>query len=365
MKNLPFSSVPPWVAADRVDDVVGLAEWLLTILLGPVDRSPGQGSIYAALVERRNKCRPDSGDWRALAPQPEVNSLLGRMVSILQGKAIDSDELGFSTAVDRAMLQHLNRTPALAGRADALRQISADAETEMERYFSDRWLRHLNGLDGLRPAPESLAEIMADFPYYDGYRELVAAEAALLATPRRIIFGGGGPLPISGLLLASITGAEVVVVDADAETAARSSQLIRAMEGRRLIPVGQVEVCHADVADMSLAEPCSGIVVASLVGPDAKIRLAQRLSGELTSPPPLILRSAIGMCARLAYRPAPRAAVVASGLKFCGELVPANHIIKGLDPSLGQRFDVRSDLGERLLGVLSASVLNSTEIYQA
>ena len=336
---------PPWVEPTQLEDAALLAEKLLKVMLGTTDGRPlAKTSIYEALSERRRMCRPDLGDWRPLAPQPEVNSLLRHLVAILQGTGFMSPNAGIATAVDRMMSERVDECPGLSARADALRQICAEAETEMERHFSSRWSARLANEDAASGL-QSLAEVMSDFPYLDGYRELVAAEAALLRKPSRIIFGGAGPLPISGLLIASMTGADVVLVDSDDRATARSSQLIRALEERGLIRPGRISVQCEDLAEVSLERPCDGIIVASLVDPDAKIRLAQRL-GEHAGPRPLlILRSAIGMCARLAYRAVPRDAVVATGLKYAGELAPANHVVKGLDPATA--LQVRRQDGPR------------------
>ncbi len=283
------------------------------------------------------------------------------MVSILQGSALSVADMSVGTAVDRVMMSWVDASPSLTERAQCLRGISGDAETEMERYFSSQWLAWLER--GSNRA-ETLTDIVTRFPYYEGYRELVAAESTLLDEPKRVVFGGGGPLPISGLLLASLTGAQVVLVDADEEAVARSARLVRALERRELIQRDQVVLRHQDLADVSLEDAEDGIIVASLVDSATKIRLAQRLSRYRDSIP-LILRSAIGMCARLAYHRAPRQAVVAAGLHFRGELVPANHVVPSVDSEVASQFDVRSEQGGELLGVLSSSVLNSVELYAA
>ena len=352
----------PWLEPKQINEVALLADDLLEGLLGPTPPPARQrSSIYAALAERRRQCREEAGDWRALAPQPEVNRLLGRMVAILQGSAIASSDAGVRTAVDRLMLHRVDASPDLAARANALREISADAETEMERHFSARWLL---ALTRVHDGPASLLDVMSDFPYYDGYQELVAAEASLLTTPKQIIFGGGGPLPISGLLLASITGAQIILVDVNKAAAVRSFELIDALVQKGFIHRGQIEVRHQDLVNVSLEASCDGIIVASLVDAETKIHLARRLS-QCSDAPPLILRSAIGLCARLAYRAAPRASVTSTGLRYRGELVPQNHVVKGLDPDVADRFDVRSDQASDILGVLSSSVLNSAELYTA
>ena len=364
MSELPPPTAPSWLDAHRINEATVSAENLLRIVFGSTHDAPAaEPSIYARLVERRDRCRPDLGDWRALAPQPEVDRLLGRMVAILQGKVLQANEGSLDAAIDRVMSSRVDGCATLTARANNLRRISAEAEKEMERHFSNQWLEVLTDKIYSRVEPTSLVSLMSDFPYYDGYRELVVAEAALLSTPRRCIFGGCGPLPISGLLLALTTGAEVVLVDSDPQAAERCSQLIRALERRGFIPSDQIEVRHQNLSEISLDEPCDGIFVASLVNAEAKIRLAQRLGESIDPPPPLILRSAIGMCARIAYHAAPREAVVAAGLKYCGELVPSNHIVKGLDPVMARHFDVRSDRAEDLLGTLSSSVLNSAELY--
>ena len=350
--------VAPWLQRSRAEEVAAQADRLLHDILGSTD-APDQPSIHAQLVARRARCRPDLGDWRALAPQPAVNQLLGSMVNILQGRALRSAELGLVTAIDRAMVRRIDRSTTLTQRARELRQISAEAEAEMERTYSRRWCELVR-----RDGVASLTDVVTHFPYHDGYRELVAAEVSLLSSPKRVIFGGGGPLPISGLLVASLTGAEVVVVDAEEQAVEQSLRLLHALEARALIPRAQVTVVRANVADMPLETPCDGIIVASLVNPEAKIQLARRVA-EDASGPPLILRSAIGMCARTAYLAAPRTAVEAAGLNYRGELVPSNHVVSGLDPSVASRFDVRSERSHVIIQRLSTSVLNSAELYTA
>ena len=333
-------------------------------LLGPTEALPAAGSsIYHSLIEHRDRRASDLGGRSTLAPNPSLNALLGQMVGILQGEGFGPQEMKFATAVDRAMARRVDACPTLASRAKELRQIAKAAEAEMERHYSNRWIERLSDATWSSPHRRSLSELMNDFPYRDGYVELVQAEAKLLDEPQHIVFGGAGPLPISGLLLASITGARVVLIDSDAAAVQQASRLIEGLQKRDLIGPDQVEVRHEDLAEVALTESCGGIVVASLVDTDAKLRLARRMVAEPAPRPPLILRSAIGLCGRLAYHAIPRDAVIATGLRYRGELVPANHVVNGLDPLTAQHFDVRTERSGTLLGIVSSSVLNSTELY--
>jgi len=57
---------------------------------------------------------------------------------------------------------------------------------------------------------------LSDFPYYKSYVSTIAAEAAFLREPKRILFIGSGPVPLSAILFArKFPRAQVDIMDVD------------------------------------------------------------------------------------------------------------------------------------------------------
>jgi hypothetical protein len=355
-------------------------------------------SLFALLDARMRKCAPERGELSALAPCPEVNAALGRLVAIIQGDHELDRELEQAVRLD--LVQRIQAEPRLRARAHRLRSIAGVAETAMEQHYSQALLAQLSEVQrplGPQPAgglrTELLERCLVNFPYTRNYRLLTAAELRLLQHPappllirsthwedlsraqrqrleaelaqlrlrvarrelrelswhkQTFAVCGAGPLPVTGLMLHTLTGARVSLIERDARAVEMSRALVVQLERLQVLERGAVSVVHADVAE--LTPRAEVVLVASLVDNAAKLQLTERLRVGDRAPGfhALLLRSAGSLCAELAYEPIETLCFTDPSLPFCGESVPATDV--------AQRT-------ERL--VRSArEVLNNTELYR-
>lgn len=360
-----------------------------------LDELFGSHSIHDALDARLRACDTARSDLRALAPCVEVNALLGRVVSIIQGDyGAPPPDPETELLVRIALEQQIAAEPLLRERAGRIRRSAAVAETAMEQHYSRTLCAELQAVrepfspqvaGRLRTA--LLERCLINFPYTRNYRLLTLAELRLLQHPapplllraahaarlplaqrqrfeielaklraraargtalgceHTVAVCGSGPLPLSGLMLHTFTDARVQLIERDTSAVAQSRALIAELERLQIIAAGKVEVVHADLAEHT---PRAHVVlVASLVDNTVKQQLVQRLRASDTLHA-LLLRSASSLCAELAYEPVDTLQLTDPSLPFCGEQVPATDV---------------QHRSEHL--VCSArEVLNNTELYR-
>lgn len=374
------------------------AEALLAELFG---RMPAD-SIYERLAQRHRACDTARADVRALSPCPEVNRSLGRLVAIIQGEH-SSPSFSSSPAHERALrtqlLRRITSSPELRARAHHLRSVAGLSEHALEQHWSEILLPRLRSFLPMSRPPaigtlrvRALTACLAGFPYIDNYLQLTAAEIALLERPaiplwlrtperaalprtlrqdfdralaqlpaasalstlwpeRTIIVAGCGPLPITGLLMHALTGARVRLLDRDARALYAARTWVSELERLAILPPGAVRVADADVATLTFAPrtPSDVLLIAGLVDVDAKLQLARRWQQQ-PAPALLLLRSARGLCAELAYPPVPSHIVSHPALPFCGESVPQPLVEPGEHSALVHA---------------PRAVLNTSELYRS
>ncbi|MBT8227662.1 MAG: nicotianamine synthase [Dactylosporangium sp.] len=213
------------------------------------------------------------------APSPVVNALFADLVSAcVRAETVDA----------RSVLED----PRIHEVRSDLIRLCAEGEGLLERDWARRALA----------AEDPQAETAA-FPYRDNYEQLARFEAHALAgagydpgATRRACFIGGGPLPLSGVLLYRNLTAEVTIVDRDAEAVDLSARLVG-----RLVPGGGIRVMLADAtsdSDMVRAAcGCDVVVLAALVGlTRTQKQVVLRAVGAALKPGAhLVVRSAEGL----------------------------------------------------------------------
>ncbi len=201
------------------------------------DRRPGPGHPagasargMSARLAVRSCAHPDTGPSRAsttaaevrelhaalaarpsLVPGPGTDELFGRLVSL----AIDPEAARDAEAV--------LADPLVAPILPGLRRLCADGEFELERSWARRVIGH----------PDPRAEL-ARFPYHRNYRDLTRLEHHAVAgltdrPPRRVLFIGSGPLPLTSLLLAEHHGCRVDNLDVEPAATALGEELAAAL----------------------------------------------------------------------------------------------------------------------------------------
>jgi nicotianamine synthase len=176
--------------------------------------------------------------------------------------------------------------PEIVELRPRLVELSAQGEYELEVAWAER-------ITTSRAPGRTLAR----FPYADNYRALSRLERRLLqaaaAPPRRTLFVGAGPLPLSALLLATHLDTTVVCVDRDAGAVELAEAVAARLDGvgsRLIFRHGDV-VARDDLADYDL------VVVAALVGLTAETKRHVLQSVRRTMAPGalLVARSAHGL----------------------------------------------------------------------
>lgn len=371
-------------------------------------------SLYERLAARARMTGPEAGDLRALAPCPEVDSALGRLVGIIQGDyARHTAGIVLNpqaeACIREAVLRRLRGDAQLRAKAQHMRAIAALAETAMEHHYAQLLCEQLQRerVAFTRPPAGALRtrlleRCLAAFPYSRSYRLLALAELRLLqqparprlfrdvhtrtlqgfererferelsllrswdqAVPRkplrtlRFAVCGAGPLPVSGLMLHTLTDAQVVLIERDPKAAAAARRLIKELERLRVLRDSAVEVAEADAAQLSFERSdcrCDVLLVASLVDAAGKAALARRLqaAASCSSVHHVLARSAGALCAELAYEPLDTLQWSELGLPFCGEQTP------GAPPSPERH----ASTDHEQLVHSPPEVLNSTELFR-
>lgn len=112
------------------------------------------------------------------------------------------------------------------------------------------------------------------FPYYDNYVQLTQLEYHSLHltgnhNPKRALFVGSGPLPLSGILLAQQYGLKVDTIDNDTQAVEVSQQLID-----RLGLADAVRITQADATTYTRYGEYDVVFLAAMVGLNAQAKQA-------------------------------------------------------------------------------------------
>lgn len=195
-------------------------------------------------------------------PSPEVNTLFTSLVSW----AVDIKES------EGDMLSEEDK--------EDLRSICSTAEYEMEKYWAQKILE---------------GQSIKDFWYYKNYSELTHLEWSSICYCKehrhKVLFIGGGPLPMTSIILALEHGIESIVLEKDEEAYSLSKEVIK-----RIGLEKDIKVLQADAFTYSKYHDFNTIFVASLVGAsdDEKIKLFENIKINSDKHVHLIVRSAWG-----------------------------------------------------------------------
>jgi nicotianamine synthase len=217
-----------------------------------------------------------------LEPGPVVNGMFADLVRICEYRS------GENAGV-------ILNDPRITAVTAQLRQLCAVGEFLLERY----WARRIIGAD----TPD---DHLAAFPYLPNYQELTTLELHTLAGVgveltklRRVCFLGGGPLPLSAMLISQQLSIPVDVIDLSDEATALGREV-----AQRVSLSAQVHFHQADAADFDSVADSDVVVLAALVGLDrvAKRQVLEALSARMSAGSMLVIRSSHGL-RRLLYPP--------------------------------------------------------------
>ncbi|MFV0523546.1 MAG: nicotianamine synthase family protein [Acidimicrobiales bacterium] len=244
------------------------------------------------------------------------------------------------------------------------------AEGAMERHYASEIAQAATGQAPVSAAPpgsdlahERLRHALRRFPYGRNYEQLVRAELegvgpAAAAAPLHMC--GAGPLPLTGIWWHVLTGAEITLVEIEQEAAEVSQRVLEALAVSGVLDVDMVTVCVADAASVDLGP--GHVMAASLLPLDTVLRLTERRAAGPHRDGLLLIRSAAGLVARLAYERVDVDQLTALGAQWVGTVAPASTM--GAPPTT--RPDVGIGPGWPVpVTHAPAGVLNVTEVLQA
>ena len=243
----------------------------------------------------------------ALEPGPVVNQQFAELVRLCEYRSGED-------------ARHVLRDPRIQAVIPRLRRLCAAGEFALERA----WARSIIGAED----PQARLE---DFPYRANYEELTTLELHALAgvgldllTVHRVCFLGGGPLPLSALLMSRDLGVPVDVVDLSGEATALGAQV-----AQRVSRSSQVHFHQADAADFDQSSDSDVVVLAALVGleREAKHRILQTLSARMRTGSMLVIRSSHGL-RTLLYPPVELADL--GGWRPLAVLHPLNDVVNSV-----------------------------------
>jgi nicotianamine synthase len=239
------------------------------------------GSRHADVVVDLLRLYQELSALPTLSPNAHTNAVFSELVRL--ATHLEDDQ------VARQILAHPDVRRIIPG----LRSLCSAGEFELE----GAWTRQI--IASLDPQRE-----LREFPYFANYEQLTRLEhhAVLGVTgcaPRRVLFVGAGPLPLTSLLLAGRYGhTEIDNVDIDPEATRLAARLAEALHVSSLrFRCADVLAC-TDVADYDM------VCLAAMVGPHPgdKTRVIKHLYRHMKPGALLLARSAHSL-RTLLYRP--------------------------------------------------------------
>ncbi len=211
-----------------------------------------------------------------LVPGPDTNAVFGDLVRDTLAERIVDD-----------------LTP---DRRAAFCEHCAKAECALERAWAERIAASKDPHTELR-----------QFPYVDNYERLAAWEYASILqiarrAPRKILFVGSGPLPLSAWFLSRFPDVRMTVLDRDTDALTLGKAALLALGAGETITH-----IHADAEQFDGYAAFDTIIIAALVGEtDSDLRsIFDRLAAHVTPSADVIARSVHGTRSLL-YRPVPQ-----------------------------------------------------------
>lgn len=210
-----------------------------------------------------------------LKPTPKTNEVFSNLVTFCLNA--QPEDITLSTD-DIARLQNL----------------SAKAESEMEAHWAERIILSKD------PNMELLS-----FWYYKNYTELVGVEYShfykLKESCKNVLFAGGGPLPLTSIILARQYGMTCTVLENNKECYELSTKLVTSLGLEK-----NVTVLYEDAASYSKYEAFDLVYVAALVGLDtiSKSNIILSVYNKMKKGSLLLCRSSYG-ARTLLYPPVP------------------------------------------------------------
>ena len=231
-----------------------------------------------------------------LNPSDQVNSLFQELVSCVLDTSIKN------TLTENQMKK--------------LREKASKAEYLLEKYWAKRILNS--------PNPK---EILMSFPYFHNYFRLTTLEwnalkgCELHDHHKKAVFIGGGPLPLTAIILAKSYGIEVVSLEKSKEAADTSKRLIA-----RLNLGDKIKIVNCSGEEFTKYKEFPVILLASLAGdsPKEKEKIIRQIRDNSTKDTHILIRSSYGK-RKILYSPLKNSMCL--DLEKIAEIRPLNDLI--------------------------------------
>ncbi len=139
-----------------------------------------------------------------------------------------------------------------------LRKLSSEAEYEMEVHWADKIIKSKNPNDELKK-----------FWYYKNYEDLVTLEhiniISINKKVKKVLFVGGGPLPLTAIVLATKYNKDCIVLEKDELSFLKSSELISKLKLDK-----QIKIINIKAENYNAYNEYDLIYLAALVGENEK-----------------------------------------------------------------------------------------------
>jgi len=218
--------------------------------------------------------------------------LYKKIISLKSLKPSKSTNQTFASLVS-FVLDHQNTVSLNKKQINKLQTICSKAEYELERYWVKRILRSKDS-----------AEELEKFPYIDNYRKLTQMEWYSLLSytthkSHNVLFAGGGPLPLTAIILAQKYIGKVTVIDTDKHACELATKLINKIGLDK-----KINVINADAEGFANYADFNVVMVAALAGveDDTKKKILEKIKSDSKTNTHILARSSWGL-REILYRP--------------------------------------------------------------
>lgn len=207
-----------------------------------------------------------------LTPSKEVNSLFSQLVKY----ALTSSKNKFTKA-----------------QINSLQLISSKAEFELERFWTEKIVQSKN--------PK---KTLSKFPYLKNYQKLTQIEwySLLSCTSHKkhnILFAGGGPLPLTAIVLAEKYNQHITILDIDKTACELAIRVVKSLKLEKRIKIINSDAsCFADYKNFNV------IMIAALAGTTKYVKqeILKQIKSTSLKGTHILARSSFG-ARELLYRP--------------------------------------------------------------
>lgn len=220
-----------------------------------------------------NKLYKDILNLDSLKPTYKVNKLFSSLVSYV--------------------LDPNNKNTLKETELEKLQEICSRAEYELEKHWAKKIIESDNPLKTLRK-----------FPYFSNYRKLTQMEWFSLLSctthkTHKVVFVGGGPLPLTAIVMAQQYTDKITVLDIDETACELSSQLVRKLKLDK-----KIEIIKTDASKFENYKNYNAFVVAALAGANmnSKRKILQKIKKDSPKLSHILARSSWGL-REILYKP--------------------------------------------------------------